>query len=75
MQDWRAWIRANDQILTAAILLLATISGLTALWVPNPTFGGTDYITAFLWGFGLHRGILDLVQRFAAADSQKEQGT
>ncbi len=70
-RDWRAWIRANDQILAFAVLVLAAISGLTTLWVPNPTFGGTDYIAAFLWGLGLHQGLTNLVKNYTAADESK----
>jgi hypothetical protein len=34
---------------------VSVLVGLQALWVPNNTFGGLlDYITVFLWGFGLH---------------------
>ena len=38
-------------------LLIAAISGLSALYLTNATFGSlTDYITAFLWGFGIQAG-------------------
>ena len=46
-----------DGWLTAAILLVATVVGLSALWANAPAWGSAkDYITALLWGFGLQQG-------------------
>ncbi len=44
--------RRDSRVLWISIVT-AALTGLTALWLPNGTWGGLlDYITAFLWGFG-----------------------
>jgi hypothetical protein len=38
------------------VTIAAVILGLTLLWVNDATWGGTaDYLTAILWGLGLHQ--------------------
>ncbi len=36
------------------VLVVATMTGLATLWINNPAFGGTSYLLALLWGFGLN---------------------
>jgi len=39
-----------------ALLVIATILGMSLLWATDPVWGGwTSYTTAFLWGLGLHQ--------------------
>lgn len=54
-----------------AILIIAILSGLQLLYVPNPAFGLADLLVAFLWGAGLHavagqafQGLQGLGQQF-----------
>jgi hypothetical protein len=48
-------IRRKDRQALFIVSGVSVLVGLQALWVPNSTFGGlVDYITVFLWGFGLH---------------------
>jgi hypothetical protein len=54
-----------------AMLVLAVLSGLQLLYVPNPAFGYGDLVVAFLWGAGLHavagqtfQGLVGLAQQF-----------
>lgn len=39
---------------SGAMLLIAVVTGLQLLYVPNPAFGCWDLVVAFLWGAGLH---------------------
>jgi len=51
--QWR--IRFSDWMAFAIVTLLSVLIGLQILWAPKNDFGGlVDYITVFLWGFGLH---------------------
>jgi hypothetical protein len=52
--EWDALIRRNDRLIFWISLLIAAISGLSALYLTNSTFGSlSHYITAILWGFGI----------------------
>lgn len=53
-EDWYRQVERKDRVQAALVLVVATITGLTALWINNPTFGGTNYLLAVLWGFGLN---------------------
>ncbi len=56
-QEWDDLIRGRDRLVFWIALFIATISGLSALYLANPTFGSlTHYITAILWGFGIQAG-------------------
>lgn len=45
----------NDLIAFAIVTLLSVLIGLQILWAPENDFGSlVDYVTVFLWGFGLH---------------------
>jgi hypothetical protein len=46
----------TDRTFSIMTMLLSAIIGVQLLWVPNATWGGlNDYITALVWGFGLHQ--------------------
>ncbi len=54
-EEWYKRIEDRDRVAQWIVLLLGTLSGVAAVWLPNATFGSLqDYITAFLWGFGFH---------------------
>ena len=64
-EDWYRQVRRNDQLQALLVWIVAAITGVTTLWVNNPTFGGTDYLVAILWGFGLNeaaQGLLKMVK-------------
>ena len=45
-----------DLLVTLVVLLVAVFFGLKLLWSDTPTWGGwNDYLTAILWGLGLHQ--------------------
>lgn len=45
-----------DLGVTAVVAIFSALIGIQLLWIPNLTFGGlNDYITALVWGFGLHQ--------------------
>ena len=49
-------IRNNDIIVSVIISTVALIFGLSLLWANDQTWGsGMDYMTALLWGLGLHQ--------------------
>ncbi|MEL6257289.1 MAG: hypothetical protein AAFR87_35165, partial [Bacteroidota bacterium] len=49
-------IRTNDTIVSIIISVVALIFGLSLLWANDQTWGsGMDYMTALLWGLGLHQ--------------------
>ena len=49
-------IRNNDIIDSVIISTVALIFGLSLLWANDQTWGsGMDYMTALLWGLGLHQ--------------------
>lgn len=49
-------IRNNDLIVSAIIAVVALLGGLKLLWAEDLTWGSpTDYLTALLWGLGLHQ--------------------
>ena len=46
----------GDLLVTAVVLAIAVVSGLTLLYESKPAWGGwPDITTAFLWGLGLHQ--------------------
>jgi len=48
-------IAVGDVVVLVALTVIAIATGLKLLWVSNPTWGGWgDWITAGLWGAGLH---------------------
>jgi len=53
-EDWLQSVETRDLLAILAVLTLAVVSGWAALWFNNATFGGQDYITAFLWGFSIN---------------------
>jgi len=44
----------RDRLSSIVVALVGTGLGITVLWAANPTFGGMDYLSAFLWGFVSH---------------------
>lgn len=49
-------LRWYDRTVTFIIFLVAVTLGLYLLWINDPTWGGWgDWLTAVLWGLGLHR--------------------
>jgi hypothetical protein len=45
-----------DTVLNVALLVIATVLGMSLLWSTDPVWGGwNSYSTAFLWGLGLHQ--------------------
>jgi hypothetical protein len=45
-----------DVIVTLFVLFAAVFLGLKLLWADNATWGGlNDFLTAILWGLGLHQ--------------------
>jgi hypothetical protein len=45
------------------------------LWFNNPAFGGRDYVTAFLWGFGLSeatKGFLAIAESMGTLSPEKK---
>jgi len=49
-------IQRNEKIFTLAIGVISILLGVKLLWLPSPTWGDwADYVTAFLWGLGLHQ--------------------
>ena len=45
-----------DLGVTLVVAFFSALIGIQLLWIPNLTFGGlNDYITALVWGFGLHQ--------------------
>jgi hypothetical protein len=54
LPELRAQVETKDLIAFGIIAIVSVVIGLQLLWVQKATFGGlADYITAFLWGFGL----------------------
>jgi hypothetical protein len=45
-------IAFRNLLFLGLVMLIAVVTGLQALWMNKPTFGGADYVTALLWGFG-----------------------
>jgi methylmalonyl-CoA mutase cobalamin-binding subunit len=49
-------MKRRDLIFTVVILLISVVLGLKLLWADDPTWGGWNaYLTAVLWGLGLHQ--------------------
>jgi hypothetical protein len=48
-------LQVSDWIFDFVVLLIASVLGISLLWLTDATWGGVeDYIPAFLWGLGLH---------------------
>lgn len=75
-------LRLYDFTVTVVIFLVAVTLGLYLLWINDPTWGGWgDWLTAVLWGLGLHRvanapievsGLRDKLTSPAAVSSANE---
>jgi hypothetical protein len=51
----RTLIAIGDGVVLVAVTLIAVATGLKLLWAGSPTWGGwNDWLTAILWGAGLH---------------------
>lgn len=51
-----ARIAANDALVVFALTVVAAAMGVTVLWARSEAWGTLeDYLTALLWGFGLHQ--------------------
>lgn len=49
-------IEANDRLVLIVVTLAAIAMGLVGLWARSEAWGSfDDYLTALLWGFGLHQ--------------------
>lgn len=67
----RERIRWYDLLANGAILAIASVLGIPALWAADPAWGGfQDGLTAALWGLGLHQfsytGIKGLFEKLTA---------
>lgn len=45
-------IRRYDWLVMVAVIIAACLTGMVSQYADAPAFGGKDYVTAFLWGFG-----------------------
>jgi hypothetical protein len=71
------WLSIFDLMVTLVVLLVAVFFGLKLLWSDAATWGGwNDYLTAILWGLGLHQvsgvatqGAADIVAKLAPRSS------
>ena len=64
----KAAITLFDLLVSAIVLIAATLVGLQVLWIGNPTWGGgVSYLAAFLWGFAVdqftHAGVSALAKK------------
>lgn len=51
-----ARIKRNEMVFTLVVGAVSTLTGVLLLWIPAPAWGSLkDYITATLWGLGLHQ--------------------
>ena len=57
-------IRKQEQVLSAIALFLAIAGGVLFLYYGKPFGTLSDYITAFLWGFGLDSGVKGFAATF-----------
>lgn len=49
-------VQRNEAIFALAVGVISILVGVKLLWLPSPTWGDwADYVTAFLWGLGLHQ--------------------
>jgi hypothetical protein len=49
-------IRRNENWFALVVGVISILVGVKLLWLPSPTWGDwADYVTAFLWGLGLHQ--------------------
>jgi hypothetical protein len=80
LATWRRSVRAiwwiqtiADSTITILVIMIAVLLGLKLLWADDPIWGGPQaYITAVLWGLGLHLvsgaafgGVHGLIDQFA----------
>lgn len=48
--------KTMDNMVDVLAIALSAVLGVLYVWGPNPTWGGlSDYLTALLWGLGLHQ--------------------
>lgn len=48
--------KRNENIFALVVGVISILVGVKLLWLPSPTWGDwADYVTAFLWGLGLHQ--------------------
>jgi hypothetical protein len=64
-------IKWSDVLVSAVVLLIATVLGLTSVWAKDPAWGGwEDRLVASLWGLGLDQfafsGLKGLVSKLTA---------
>lgn len=62
-------LSAGDWLANVLALLIATAVGLSVLWNPSLSWGGTgDHLTALLWGLGVHQlsftGLSSVIDKF-----------
>lgn len=49
-------LRMRDALVSLAVLVIASLTGIRYLWLTEPTWGGlSDWLTCLLWGLGLHQ--------------------
>lgn len=68
-------IKSADGYVSWLAVILASLGGVLALWVPNQSWGSVqDYLIALLWGFGLHEAgntIVDKLMGQAIGSEEK----
>jgi hypothetical protein len=73
ISDLLAKMKRHDKIFALGILIISVLLGLKLLWVDDPTWGGAKaYLTAVLWGLGLHQvsgaafdGLAGLIEKWS----------
>lgn len=50
-------LKANEWVLTALAVLVATLTGVLALYVDKPFGTLTDYVCAIIWGLGIEKSV------------------
>ena len=50
-------LKANEWVLTALAVLVATLTGVLALYVDKPFGTLTDYVCAIIWGLGIKKSV------------------
>lgn len=64
-----------DLILNVVLLVIACVVGLTLLWEPDQTWGGwKSYVTALLWGLGLHQVAGSAIKGLAGVTKELTEG-
>ena len=73
--EWYERIATADRRQAFLVMVVAAFTGLVALWFNRSTFGGQDYVTAFLWGFGLSeaaKGFVAIAESMGTVPPQKQ---